>query len=96
MPLELVYLLGVLVVFIVLGLVLFCVIPEKIDKYRIRRHLSAEGSQVISFEEQDFGPGWIDAGVSARIWEVTFRTREGDIRKRICRIGVLSGIYWHN
>lgn len=96
MPIELAYLIAISVVILILGLLVFCVLPEQIDKYRIRRHLAAQEAVVISFEEQDFGPGWIDAGVSARIWEVTFRTREGDVQSRTCRIGLLSGIYWHN
>jgi hypothetical protein len=73
----------------ILTLVLF-VLP-RLDRNRIREHVESNGGHVIEILRDWFG-GF--GGRSARTYDVTYITRQGERITAKCITGMMSGVKW--
>src|SRR5215472_247620 len=64
-----------------------------LDSNRIRDYIEAGGSEVLDIVWKRFGKGWFGSG-NQRIYDVTYRTRDGQTFTAICKTGLLAGVYW--
>jgi hypothetical protein len=73
----------------ILTLVLF-VLPT-LDRNRIREHVESNGGHVVEILRDWFG-GF--GGRSARTYDVTYITRQGERITAKCITGMMSGVQW--
>jgi hypothetical protein len=72
-----------------LTLVLF-VLP-RLDRNRIREHVESNGGKVIEIL-RDWFSGF--GGRSARTYDVTYITRQGERITAKCKTGMMNGVQW--
>jgi hypothetical protein len=64
-----------------------------LDSKRIRDYVEAGGSEVLDIVWQRFGTGWFGSG-GQRIYDVTYRTHDGQTSTATCKTGLFAGVYW--
>lgn len=69
------------------------VIADQLDRQRIRDYVARNGGAVTSISWNPFGRGWFGER-GERIYEVTYRTREGKTVSANCKTSLWSGVYW--
>jgi len=83
-----------LVVFAVLAVALvFRLLAGQLDDGRVRRHIEEQGGHLIEKRWNPFGKGWLGEK-NARIYEVRYRDRDGNIRRATCKTSALAGVYF--
>jgi len=70
-------------------LFVFVVIP-KMDRQRIREHIDSHGGKVIEIRSDWFAA----SGRSARTYEVTYLTRNGERITAKCMTSMISDVQW--
>jgi len=81
----------ILLVVIALGLGIR-LIAGRLDRDRIREYIKNGGGQVLHIVWNPFGPGWW--GSRERIYDVTYKTHNGEVREATCKTTMFSGVYW--
>lgn len=82
-------------VFVPLGVglaVLIRVLLDRLDRARLRDHFALCGEEVVDIQWDPFGPGWFGEK-SDRIYLVSLRDRDGDVRSVHCKTSMWSGVY---
>ena len=75
-----------------LGLV-WRIIEDRLDRKRIREHVTQSGGRVLSICWSPFGLGWFREA-SDRIYEVTYETKAGKLVTVNCMTSITAGVYW--
>ncbi len=84
----LLWLIGALALWLVLRL-----IEGRFDRSRIADYIAQGGGTVVRIEWNPFGRGWFGERKN-RIYEVTYRTRQGKTVTATCKTSMFSGVYW--
>jgi len=84
-------------VMILIFLAVFVIIAIKIgarglDDDRIRSYIGARGGRLVSKRWVPFGKGWLGEK-NARIYEIKYVDREGDLHTAMCKTSAMSGVY---
>jgi len=83
---------SVLLIFIPIVIALR-LIAGALDRDRIKEHIENAGGQVLDITWSPFGTGWFGSK-NERIYDVTYRTRQGQTVKATCKTSMFSGVYW--
>ncbi len=67
-------------------------IAGNLDRDRILESIESTGGKVLDISWNPLGPGWF--GSQERIYDVRFKTRQGDIMTATCKTSMFSGVYW--
>jgi hypothetical protein len=67
-------------------------IAQSLDRLRIREYVENGGNEVLEIVWKRFGKGWL--GSNGRIYEVTFKTRQGKTLTATCKTNLFGGVYW--
>ena len=62
------------------------------DRKRIQEYVEEHGGKIIDIAYRRFGPGWL--GSNERIYQVSYRARDGRDATGICKTRAFSGVYW--
>ena len=62
------------------------------DRKRIQEYVEGRGGKIIDIAYLRFGPGWL--GSNERIYQVSYRARDGRDATAICKTRAFSGVYW--
>jgi hypothetical protein len=81
------------IAFVILAAFVISVAKGYLDDKRIHDHVEAGGSEVLGIVWKRFGKGWFGSG-NQRIYEVTYRTRDGQTFTATCKTGMFAGVYW--
>ena len=81
------------IAFVILAAFVISVAQGHLDDKRIREYVEAGGSEVLDIVWQRFGKGWFGSG-NQRIYDVTYRTRDGQTFKATCKTAMFAGVYW--
>jgi hypothetical protein len=68
-------------------------IAGALDRDRIKEHIENAGGQVLDINWNPFGTGWFGSK-NERIYDVTYRTRQGKTVTATCKTSMFSGVYW--
>jgi hypothetical protein len=63
------------------------------DRGRIEEYIRERGGRIVSINWAPFGKGWFGEK-NARIYEVMYYDRDGDLHMATCKTSLLSGVYW--
>ncbi|MDB6025266.1 MAG: hypothetical protein JWM68_1489 [Verrucomicrobiales bacterium] len=63
------------------------------DDARIRQEIERKGGSVIKILWNPLGPGWF-GDKNNRLYEVTYRDRNGQTIVANCKTNMFSGVYW--
>lgn len=66
---------------------------DRLDRARIREHLSKLGGRVLEISWSPFGAGW-PATKGARIYDVRYMTQRGAQVKAKCATSIFSDVHW--
>ena len=80
-----------------IGAVLFLalvirLIAGAMDDGRVKDYIENQGGEVVDKEWRPFGPGWAGKD-NSRIYAVTYRDKDGDLRRAHAKTSLLSGVY---
>jgi hypothetical protein len=67
-------------------------IAQNLDRQRIREYVENGGNEVLEIVWKRFGKGWL--GSNQRIYDVTFKTRQGKTLTATCKTNLFGGVYW--
>jgi hypothetical protein len=81
------------IAFVILAAFVISVAKGHLDHKRIRESIEAGGSEIIDIVWKRFGKGWFGSG-NQRIYDVTYRTREGQTVTATCKTAMFAGVYW--
>jgi hypothetical protein len=81
------------IAFVILAGFILSVAKGYLDNKRIRDYVEAGGSEVVGIVWQRFGKGWFGSG-NQRIYDVTYRTRDGQTFTATCKTAMFAGVYW--
>jgi hypothetical protein len=62
------------------------------DRKRIQEYVEGRGGKIIDIAYRRFGPGWL--GSNERLYQVSYRDRDGRDATGICKTREFSGVYW--
>src|SRR5262249_42306055 len=78
---------------VILAAFVISVAKGHLDHKRIREYVEAGGSEVLDIVWTRFGKGWFGSG-NQRIYDVTYRTRDGQTLTATCKTAMFAGVYW--
>ena len=78
---------------VILAAFVISVAKGHLDRKRIREYVEAGGSEVLDIVWKRFGKGWFGSG-NQRIYDVTYRTRDGQTFTATCKTAMFAGVYW--
>lgn len=81
------------IAFVILAAFVISVAKGQLDQKRIREYVEAGGNEVIDIVWKRFGKGWLGSG-NQRIYDVTYRTRDGQTFTATCKTAMFAGVYW--
>ncbi|MBL8797438.1 MAG: bZIP transcription factor [Planctomycetia bacterium] len=73
--------------------IVFRVVAGSLDHQRIRDYVESRGGRLLSCHWSPFGTGWWGEK-SDRIYEVSFRDRDGNLHHATCKTSMWTGVYW--
>jgi hypothetical protein len=68
-------------------------IAQNLDRQRIREYVEKGGNEVLEIVWKRFGKGWLGS-TNQRIYDVTFKTRQGKTFTATCKTNMFGGVYW--
>jgi hypothetical protein len=81
------------IIFVILAAFVINVAVGRLDHQRIREHVEAGGGEVLAIVWKRFRKGWFGSG-NQRIYDVTYRTRNGKTFTAMCKTAMFAGVYW--
>jgi hypothetical protein len=78
---------------IIAAAILFRVAAGSMDQDRIRDYVQRQGGQLLSCQWAPFGKGWWGEK-SDRIYDVSYRDRDGNLHWATCKTSMWTGVYW--
>lgn len=86
---------SLIVLFVLFAFIALCVrlIAGLLDGNRIDGYVRERGGRVLDRSWAPFGRGWFGEKDS-RIYQVTYRDREGNVRRASCKTSMFSGVYF--
>ena len=85
------------VVLIAVGVIVFFAFLKygeiKCDGWRVRGYIEDRGGRMLSSSWSPLGKGWLRSQ-DARLYEVRYVDREGNIHEATCRTAPLAGVYF--
>ncbi len=73
--------------------ILLRVVADRWDRSRITTYVQERGGEVQDIAWQPFGRGWFGER-GDRIYEVTYRSRDGATHEASCKTSLFSGVYF--
>jgi hypothetical protein len=73
--------------------ILVRLIAGRMDGGRIREYIGRQGGELLVKKWAPFGTGWFDQS-SARIYDIRYRDRDGNIRQATVKTSLFSGVYF--
>jgi hypothetical protein len=67
-------------------------IAQNLDRQRIREYVEKGGNEVLEIVWKRFGKGWL--GSNQRIYDVTFKTRQGKTLTATSKTNMFGGVWW--
>ncbi|MEO6847243.1 MAG: hypothetical protein ABI254_08285 [Chthoniobacterales bacterium] len=89
------YVFSIVAALVVLGVVILCLVPEWLDKIRIRSELKSFGAEFISMTEEEENIEWVESRYG-RTWRVVYRDTEGNEIAASCTCSFLTGLNWRD
>jgi len=71
----------------------FRLLKDRLDRARIADYVKQGGGVVARIVWNPLGRGWLGER-GDRIYEVTYRTRDGKMVSATCKTSMFSGVYW--
>lgn len=71
----------------------FRLLNDRLDRSRISDYVEQGGGSVVRIAWNPLGRGWFGER-GDRIYEVTYRTRNGKTVTATCKTSMFSGVYW--
>lgn len=81
------------IAFVILAAFVISAAKGHLDRKRIREYVEGGGSEVLDIVWKRFGKGWFGSG-NQRIYEVTYRSHDGQTLTLTCKTAMFAGVYW--
>lgn len=65
------------------------------DGERVERYVAENGWELVDRSWDPFGPGWFGEQ-DARIYQIVYRDRQGNVHRAHVKTSMLSGVYFTN
>lgn len=87
------------VVLVIAGMIA-CVVTVRLvagsfDGERVERYVAENGWELVDRSWDPFGPGWFGEQ-DARIYQIVYRDRQGNLHRAHVKTSMLSGVYFTN
>ena len=82
----------VIIILFIVAAIIFRLIAGSMDSGRIAEYISSQGGSLLTKSWSPFGNGWYGEK-NARIYEITYKDKVGNIRSATVKTSLLSGVY---
>lgn len=84
---------GGIIATVIIAVIGIRILADRLDRQRIRDHVEDSGGKVLGISWNLFGRGWFGSR-NERIYEVSYRAKNGRTVEATCKTSMLSGVYW--
>ncbi|MCC6694541.1 MAG: hypothetical protein IT365_02820 [Candidatus Hydrogenedentes bacterium] len=76
-------------------IVVIRLVAGSFDGERVERYVAENGWELVDRSWDPFGPGWFGEQ-DARIYQIVYRDRQGNLHRAHVKTSMLSGVYFTN